>query len=119
MSWHTLGWVVKGSTILSIVTVALGVSYFLEGSVAVGVAAGVAAALTVLGALFCGVTAVLHLSGVMAIRCPLCGSAGKATHAGGPASYTYLHCPKCGYVHAKGFFRPRYVARKHAGRDET
>jgi len=107
MSWHTLGIIIKTA-------MAGGVLYaggfvlalcFPENSVGPFLIMG-GAILAVSGAIICSIIALVVLTGLVPIRCPICNSRSKLV---GRGSYTFLHCPKCGNVHAKGFFRSRYV----------
>jgi len=85
--------------------------------------AGLLGCVAVLGGVFCAVVAALYFSGLLKIKCPLCGAASKMgghSRGLGPGrrSYTYLICPNCGEVHASGFFRNRYTSEKGPGKSE-
>jgi hypothetical protein len=105
ISWNTLGIVIKASTViwwLGIGLLALGVVVNSPGLLVAGFVA--------LGLLFptgfaCAACALLYFAGLLKITCPWCGEASRLVAAG---KYTYLHCPKCGDVHAQGFFCSKY-----------
>ena len=109
MSWNSLGRAIRVGTASFVILVPVWLLniIFPEQSVWLYLTA-VFTILAVLDAAFCAVAILLSLAGLIVITCPICNSKGQMV---GRDSYTYYHCPKCGDVHAKGFFRARYEVK--------
>src|SRR5262245_18025415 len=110
LSWHKLGLCCKAAYLLMPCAAALGIwAVLAPANDLIAVVAGLAAVVIGRLGLFGAGVALLYFIGWLTITCPICAEPSQLV---GNGNYTYLQCPRCGDVHARGFLRSKYSAEK-------